>query len=71
MTSEWWAEIEWYTSASGCANDVDLMGKSVYSRKKDTKVLLFGSRHVGLEVDTEKTKHIFVWCEQKARKIST
>ena len=42
------------------ANDVDLMGKRVYSRKKDTKVLLFGSKYSGLEVDAEKTKHIFV-----------
>ena len=54
MTSEWGTEIEWYTSASDCANDVDLMGKSLYSRKKDTNVLLFGSNYIGLEVDAEK-----------------
>jgi hypothetical protein len=51
-----------------CANDVDLMGKSVYSRKKDTKVLLFGSKYIGLEADAEKTKRIFVWHEQKTGK---
>ena len=41
-------------------NDVDLMGKSVYSRKQDAKVLLFGSKYSGLEVDAEKTKRLFV-----------
>jgi len=44
------------------------MGKSVYSRKQDAKVLLFGSKYSGLEVDAEKTKRLFVWREQKAGK---
>jgi hypothetical protein len=43
-----------------CANDVNLLGKSIHSRNKDIKVLLFGSKYVGLEVDANKTKHIFV-----------
>ena len=37
-----------------CAIEVDLMGKIVYSIKKGTKVLLFGSKYSGLEVDAEK-----------------
>ena len=42
-----------------CADGFDLQGKDVDTIKKNTKVLLFISKHIGLEANTEKNK-VFV-----------
>jgi hypothetical protein len=41
------------------ADGVDLLGKDIDTIKKNTEVLLFISKHTGLEASTEKIKSVF------------
>jgi hypothetical protein len=40
------------------ADDVNLLGDDIETIKKNTQTLIDGGKEVGLEVNTEKTKHI-------------
>jgi hypothetical protein len=40
------------------ADDVNLLGNSVDTMKKNTQTLMDASTEVGLEVNTEKTKYM-------------
>jgi hypothetical protein len=50
-----------------CADGVDLLGKDIETKKKNTEVLLFISKHIGLEANTERTKCLFISCKQNTR----
>jgi hypothetical protein len=42
------------------ANDVNLLGDSIDSIKKNTQTLIDASNEIGLEVNTEKTKYMLL-----------
>jgi hypothetical protein len=48
------------------ANDVNILGRSVHSIKKNTEGLVVASKEIGLEVHSEKTKYMAVSRNQNA-----
>jgi hypothetical protein len=48
------------------ADDVNLLGDSIDTIKKNTQTLLDASKEVDLEVNTEKTKYMFLSRHQNA-----
>jgi hypothetical protein len=48
--------MKWDTSAAGLADDVNLLVDNIGTIKKNTGTLIYASKEVGLEVNTEKTK---------------
>jgi hypothetical protein len=49
-----------------CVDDVNLLGDNIDSIKKNTQTLIDASNKVGLEVNPEKTKYIFLSRHQNA-----
>jgi len=49
------------------ADGVDLLSKDIGTIKKNTEVLLFISKHIDLEANTEKTKCLLISCKQHTR----
>ena len=47
-------------------DDVDILGRSVHTMKKNTEALLVGSEEIGLEVNADKTKHMVMSRDQNA-----
>jgi hypothetical protein len=45
-----------------CVDDVNLLGNNKNAMKKNTQTLTDASKEVGLEVNTEKTKYMFLFC---------
>jgi hypothetical protein len=41
-------------------DDVNLLGDSVYTIKENSETLLEASRNIGLEINAEKTRYMFV-----------
>jgi site-specific DNA-adenine methylase len=48
------------------ADDVNLLGDSINTIKKNTQTLIDASKEVGLEVNTEKTKYMLLSRHQNA-----
>jgi hypothetical protein len=44
------------------ADDVNLLGDSINTVKENTETTLQASRDTGLEINTEKTKYIIIFC---------
>jgi len=53
------------------ADGVDLLGKDIDTIKKNTEVLLFISKHIGLEANTEKTMFFLYLVNRTQGKITT
>jgi hypothetical protein len=49
------------------ADDVNILGGSVHSIKKNAEDLIIASKEIGLEVNAEKTKYLVVSRNQNAR----
>jgi hypothetical protein len=45
-----------------CADDINLLGDSTNTIKENTETLLETGRHVGLEINAEKTKYVIMSC---------
>jgi hypothetical protein len=50
------------------ADDVNPLGDNINTIKRNTKALIDARKEVGLEVNTEKTKYIFLSHHQNAGK---
>jgi hypothetical protein len=44
-----------------CVNDVNLLGDNKDSIKRNTQTLIDASKEIGLEVNTEKTRHMLLY----------
>ena len=53
-----WLEIEWYTSVLAYADDVNMLGGSVHTVKKNAEAFEVDSKETGLEVNADKTKYM-------------
>jgi hypothetical protein len=57
------------------ADDINILGGSIHTIRKNTEALVVASKEIGLEVNAEKTKHMVMSRDQNAgqnknRKIS-
>ena len=50
--------FEWDKVALVSADDINLFVENIHILRKNTETLLPGSKKIGREVNTEKTKHI-------------
>jgi len=50
------------------ADDVNILGGSVFAVEKNTEALVVASREFGLGVNADKTKYIVMFRDQNARK---
>jgi len=66
-----WIEIKWQTSAFVYADDFNILGGSIHTIKKTQKeAVVVVSKGIGLEVNADKTKYIFMSrseCRSKAQ----
>jgi hypothetical protein len=48
------------------ADDVNILGESVHTVKKNIEALVVASKEIGLEVNAEKTKYMVMFRDQNA-----
>jgi hypothetical protein len=48
------------------ADDVNLLGQNINIIKKNAEALFYATKEISLEVNSEKTKYMFVSCHQTA-----
>jgi hypothetical protein len=53
-----WLEITWYTAAFVYADDVNILGRSIHTIKKNTEAFIVASKETGLEVNADETKYM-------------
>ena len=53
------------------ADDVNMLGGSAHTVKKNAEALLVETKDIGLEVNADKTKCIIMSCKKNAGKIQT
>jgi hypothetical protein len=53
------------------ADDVNILGGSIHTIRKNTETLLITSTEIGLEVNAEKTKYMFMSPYQNTNQISS
>ena len=58
-----------YTSASGYAGDVNMLGGNVHTIKENAESLVVASKEIGLEVNADKTKYMVMSRDQNAGRI--
>jgi hypothetical protein len=49
-----------------CADDVNLLGDNIDTKKKNTETLIDASKQVGLEINVEKNKYVLLSRHQNA-----
>jgi hypothetical protein len=47
-----------------CAGYVNILGKNINAIKKKTDIVIGTTKDIGLEINTEKTKSVFMSCHQ-------
>jgi hypothetical protein len=50
------------------ADDINILGGSIYTIKKNIKALVVASKESGLQVNAEETKYMVMSCDQHAGK---
>jgi hypothetical protein len=51
-----------------CADDVNTLGRSVYTIKKNTECLVIASKEIRLQVNSDRTKYVVMSQDQNARR---
>ena len=52
-----------------CADNVNILGRSIYTIKKNRDTVVVASKEIGLEVNADKTKYVVMSGDQKAGQI--
>jgi len=50
-----------------CVDDIDILGGSIHTIKKNSEALVIASKEIGLEVNSDKTKYMVMSQDQNAR----
>jgi hypothetical protein len=58
--------FKWYTPDSGLSDDVNILGGSVHTVKKNAEALVVATKEIGLEVNADKTKYMIMPRDQNA-----
>ena len=61
-----WLKIKWCTSGLVYADDVNILGGSLHTMKRNTEALVVATKESGLEVNADKTKCMVIFRDQNA-----
>ena len=63
-----WLAIKWCTSALVYADDVNILGGSLHTIKKNAESLVGASKETGLEANGDRTTYVVMDRDQSARR---